>query len=63
MSEKFYYGKVSFEQIVPTLHSLVMLGKTREAKEFAEGVMLEIKKAEERIITFREVIKYEYDAG
>ncbi len=60
MSEKFYYGKVSFEQILPHLRSLVKQGKFKEAREFEEGIMREIKKAEKMIITARKLLKTKY---
>ncbi len=57
---KIYYGGVKFEQIVPHIHSLVRQGKFKEAKEFEEGVMLEIKKAEKMIIGIRKILKDKY---
>ncbi len=59
---KFYYGKVSFEQILPHLRSLVKQGKIKEAKEFEEGVMFQIKKAETMILTLRQALKHKYEA-
>ncbi len=59
---KFYYGKVSFEQIMPHLRALVRQGRIREAKEFEEAIMFQIKKAETMILTFRRALKHKYEA-